>query len=144
MRSQDGWTRLLEIAGTALVWLTLLSPLGFSLIRLSQGGRFLFDYLISAELFRLALAGGLLLLWAALRARTGLSGVAWSLGVAVGALVGSQVLAVVTGLASGAREAEGWRWALVNAGLAIYVLALVVLGVIGCSVGQEDWWQGAE
>ncbi len=61
----------------------------------------LFDYLMPSELF--PLAGGLLLLWAALRARTGVGRVAWSLGIAVGALAGSQVLAVVTGLASGAR-----------------------------------------
>lgn len=89
----------------------------------------LFDYLMPAELFPLALAGGLLLLWAALRARTGVGRVAWSLGIAVGAMAGSQVLAVVTGLASGAREAVGWRLVLVIAGLALYILALGVIGV---------------
>jgi hypothetical protein len=125
------WTRVLAIVGNVLIWLTLLSPVLFALMRLSSGGRFMFDYLMPAELFPLALAGGLLLLWAALRARAGVARVAWSLGIAVGALVASQGFAVVTGLASGAQEAEGWRWALVIAGLGICVLALVVLGLTG-------------
>ncbi|MHB1317477.1 MAG: hypothetical protein ACYCYF_02540 [Anaerolineae bacterium] len=137
MRASDRWTRVLAVAGCVLVWLTLSSPLLFSLMRLSRGGRFLFDYLMPAELFPLALAGGLLLLWAALRSQSSVARVAWSLGVAAAALVGSQGLAVVTGLASGAQEAEGWRWALVIAGLAIYILALVALGLVGARMTRD-------
>ena len=38
---------------------------------------------------------------------------------------------LVTGLASGRTEPTGWPWALVLASLALYVLALVVLGIGG-------------
>ena len=45
--------------------------------------------------------------------------------------MGGQVLASVTRLASGETEPVGWPWALVLASLAIYSLALVVMGVGG-------------
>jgi hypothetical protein len=134
--TRSKWTRVLAVAGCVLVWLTLLSPLVFALMRVARRGPFRVDYLMPAELFPLALAGGLLLLWAALRARSGVARVAWSLGIAVAALVASQVLAVVTGLASGAQEAEGWRWALVIAGLGIYVLALGALALTGVRMSR--------
>jgi hypothetical protein len=51
--------------------------------------------------------------------------------IAVGLLVGGQVLAVVTGLASGETEPAGWWWALVLASIVVYSLALVVIGVGG-------------
>jgi hypothetical protein len=46
-------------------------------------------------------------------------------------LVGGQVLAVVTGLASGETELTGWWWALVLASIVVYSLAVVVVGVGG-------------
>jgi len=62
-----------------------------------------------AELFPAALVGGGSLLWAALRVRLCRRLIGWGLGVAIGLLVGGQVLAVVTGLASGETEpAEAW------------------------------------
>lgn len=84
---KDGLTKILAVAGTVLVVLPLLAPLVFALVAFTHRRRFLFDYLMPAELFGLVLAGGLLLLW--------------------GALVLSQGLAVLSGLASGAREASG-------------------------------------
>lgn len=90
-----------------------------------------FDWLMPAELFVVALVGGGALLWAAIRARSRRALIGWSLGIAVVSLVGSQALAVVTGLASGATEPAGWPWALVVALLALYSLALVAMGVGG-------------
>jgi hypothetical protein len=84
-----------------------------------------------AELFPFALAGGLLLLWAAIRARACLKLIAWGLGIAVGMLVGGQALAVVTGLASGETEPAGLPWALVLGSLIAFTLALVAVGVGG-------------
>jgi peptidoglycan/LPS O-acetylase OafA/YrhL len=92
---------------------------------------FRFDYLMPAELFPATLVGGGLLIWAALRARSRRRLIGWGLGIAVGLLVGGQVLAVVTGLASGETEPAGWWWALVLASIVIYTLALVVIGVGG-------------
>jgi hypothetical protein len=67
-----------------------------------------------------------LLLWAAIRARSQQRLIGWSLGTGVGLLVAGQVLAVVTGLASGETEPTGWQWILVLASLAIYSLAVLV------------------
>jgi hypothetical protein len=92
---------------------------------------FRFDYLMPAELFPVALAGGLLLIWAALRARSRQRLIGWGLVIAAGLLVGGQALAVVTGLASGETEPVGLWWALVLASLVIYTLALVDMGVGG-------------
>jgi hypothetical protein len=73
----------------------------------------------------------LLLLWAAIRAHSRRAVIGGGLGAAVGLLVAGQVLAVVTGLASGAAEPTGWRWALVVGSLIAYILALIAVGVGG-------------
>ena len=131
MEKKDAFTRILVIAGIVLVWFPLLAPILFMLAGLIRSGRFRFDYLMPAELFPFALAGGLILLWAALRANIWVKLIAWGLGGAVFLLVGSQGLALVTGLANGTTEPGGWAWALVVAALVGFVLALVAVGVGG-------------
>jgi hypothetical protein len=131
MEKKDGFTKGLAITGTALVWFPILAPIVLAFVALATMGQFLFDYLMPAELFPSALLGGTLLVWAAIRERSRLGLVAWGLGGAAGLLVGTQALAVVTGLASGASEPSGWRWALVTGGLVAFVAALIVLGIGG-------------
>lgn len=95
-------------------------------------GRILrFAYLMPAELFPAALAGGGLLLWAARRRRARGGQIGLALAGAAVLLVGGQALAVISGLASGEREAAGVWWALVLASLVGYNLALVLLGIGG-------------
>ncbi len=131
MGKRDILTKILAIAGTALVWLPILMPVMFSLWRWIQAGKFRLDYLMPAELFPIALSGAGLLLWAALRARSNRRLIGWGLVISAGLLIGGQILAVVTGLASGETEPGGWQWALVLATLLIYSLALVVIGIGG-------------
>jgi len=131
MKKMDNLTKVLAVVGTVLVWFPILVPILLSLNAFVAKHVFQFDYLIPAELFPVALAGGGLLVWAALRARMYRRIIGWSLGTAVGMLVISQVLAVLTGLASGETEPVGWRWILVLGSLGIYSLALVVMGVGG-------------
>lgn len=131
MEKNDVLSKILALAGTVLVWLPLLAPALFAVMRLIRAGRFLFDYLMPAELFPAVLLGGLLLLGAALRARSHRRLIGWSLGLAVVLLFGGQGLAVITGLASGATEPVGWPWALVIAAFIGYTLAVVALGVGG-------------
>jgi hypothetical protein len=126
-----GITKGLALAGTTLIWLPLLAPLLLALAALLMTGRWLFDYLMPAELFLVALAGGGLLLWAALRAQARRWLIATGLGGAAALLVGSQALAVVTGLATGETAPGGWAWAAVLAALAGYALALGATGVGG-------------
>ena len=140
MKTTNTLTKVLAIIGTVLVWLTLLSPfilwLLFSAWRGSISFRY-FDYLMPAELFLVALVGGLLLVWAALRARRYRLLIGCSLGLAVLALVGGQGLAVLTGLASGEIGQDSWQWVLVLATLGVYWLALVGLGVGGVLLWRD-------
>ena len=134
MEKKGVFTKAPAMAGTVLVWLPILAPFFFALMVSVRARVPLFDhfdYLMPAELFPVALAGGGLLLWAALRARSRRGLIGGGLASAVVLLVGSQALAVVTGLASGETAPTGWQWALVVALLALYVLALVVMGVGG-------------
>jgi len=124
-------TKILAIAGTVLAWFPILAPILLSAISSIADQVFRFDYLMPAELFPFALGGGVLLLWAALWARAQRMLIGWGLGIAAGMLVGGQVLAVATGLASGERGPAGWQWMLVLASLVIYSMALVAMGVGG-------------
>ena len=137
MEKNDTLTRVLATIGTALAWFPVLAPIALSLTLLIVRRTFRFDYLMPAELFAVALVGGGLLMWAALRARSRRGLVGWSLAIAVGSLVGSQALAVVTGLASGDTEPVGWPWALVLGLIAVYWLALIAVGIGGALLMRD-------
>jgi hypothetical protein len=130
-------TKILAIAGTVLVWFPILAPVLLGAISFMADGIFRFDYLMPAELFPSILVGGGLLIWAAIRARLQLKVIAWGFGIAVLGLFGSQGLAVLTGLASGANEATGWRLVLVAGLLAVYGLAVIVIGVGGILLWRD-------
>ena len=131
MEKKGVFTKILAIGGTVLVWFPILAPVLLSVGFTIRSGRFRLDYLMPAELFPVALVGALMLLWAAIRARSQRKLIGWGLGCAVVLLVGSQLLAVITGLASGEIEPVGWPWALTLGGIIGYALALVVIGVGG-------------
>jgi hypothetical protein len=131
MKDKNVFTKILAILGTVLVWLPILAPVLFSAVTLFRAGIFRFDYLMPAEFFMVALIGGALLVWAALRARTRRGLICWGIGIAAVMLVGGQELAVVSGLASGRIGPSGVWWTLVIASLVIYSLALVLTGVGG-------------
>jgi len=124
-------TRLLAIVGTVLVWIPILFTVLTSIAGTISSRVFRFDYLMPAELFPVAFVGALLLLWAALRARSHQQLIGWGLGGAVVFLGGGQLYAVASGLASGATEPTGWPWALVIASIALYSLALIEMGIAG-------------
>lgn len=131
MINRNTFTKALAIIGTILAWLPIQAPIILSAIRLIQTGQFQFDYLIPAELFPLAMIGGGLLIWAAIRARVWLKLISWSLGLAAFFLVASQAVAIYSGLATGAIPATGWQWVLVVALLVGYIIAVLVMGVGG-------------
>ena len=64
MKNQNLLTKVLAVVGTILVWFPILAPVVLGIAALFTRGRFLFDFLMPAELFPFALAGSLLLLWA--------------------------------------------------------------------------------
>jgi hypothetical protein len=130
-------TKVLAIVGTALVWLPILAPVVLTVPGFMIEHRLLFDYLMPAELFPVALVGGGLLMGAALRARSRRGLVGGGLGVAAGSLVGGQALAVAAGFASGDVEPAGWLFALVVGSIAVYSLALVAIAVGGALLVRD-------
>lgn len=131
MNKNGTLTKILAVVGTVLVWLPILAPLLLGLVSLAVDGIFRLDYLMPAELFLLVLAGGAGLIWAAFRARAHLALIAGSAITAIIALVGSQFVAVITGLASGETAIGGWAYYLVLAIFAIYILSVMAMGVGG-------------
>jgi len=124
-------TKVLAVVGTVLVWVPIVFTLAIAVSGSISERALRFDYLLPAELFPVALMGSLLLLWAALRARSQQKIIALGLGAMLVFLIGGQVIAVFTDLASGAAEPTGWPWALVLASLALYSLALIATGIAG-------------
>ena len=130
MAKKDRFTKILAIAGTVFVWLPILAPVVFAVIRFIQARRVMFDYFIPAELFPVVLVGSGLLLWAAIRARSRRGIIGWSLGLIVGLLVASMAVAQVTGLDSAA-DPGGWQMALVLILFAGFWLALLGIAIGG-------------
>lgn len=124
-------TKILTIVGTVLVWLPIAAPLMFGLLHSLGSGRLLIDFLMPAELFPVVLLGSGLLLWAALRVRSYHKLFGWALGIGITALVSSQAIAMVTGLASGDIEQTGWQFVLVLSVFSLYDLCVVIIGIGG-------------
>ena len=134
MEKKSVFTKILAIAGTILVWLSILAPVFFSMILFIQRHVLHFDFLMTAELFPVTLAGVGLLLWASWRAHTSQRLIVWGIALATFMLVGGAVIARITGLATGETEPAGWQWALVLASIAGYTLALIIIGLGGISL----------
>jgi hypothetical protein len=131
MHKKNVLTKILAIAGTILVWLPVIALVVIIGSVLLRRGEFHVDYLIPAELFPVFLGGGLLLLWAAIRAKRYRLWIGAGL-VAVGVLiVTGQAIALLTGLATGETERGGWQWALVLGAIILYDLVVIVVGVGG-------------
>jgi|WetSurSiteA1Bulk_404760.scaffolds.fasta_scaffold60248_1 hypothetical protein len=130
MNRENEITKVLAIIGLVLVWFTILAPLVLAIISLVSGGGFRLDYLMPAELFIVALVGGLSLIWAALRSRLYMKWIQWAFGIAFITLLGGATLAEVTGLAAGISGSEGWLPVAIGLIIA-YDLALIALGVGG-------------
>ncbi len=131
MEKRGPLTKILAIAGTVLVWLPIVAPLLLSVPHFIRARVLMVDYLMPAELFPIVLVGGILLIWAALRARAQRALIVGGLGAAVALLVGAQVLAEVTGLASGEMEPAGIWWALVVASFVLFIVGVLAVGVGG-------------
>jgi hypothetical protein len=131
MEKEPILTKVLAVIGTVLVWFPIVATVALSVVGSIQSQIFRFDYLLPLELFPVALVGGGALLWAAFRARSRRGLIAWGFGIVAGMLIGGQVLAVTSGLASGQTEPTGWIWILLLVSIGIYWLGLVELGIAG-------------
>jgi hypothetical protein len=129
MGKKDTLSKILAIVGTVLVWIPILAPVIFGFASLGMDGTFRFDYLMPAELGILVFAGGVLLLWAAIRARSRLGIVAWGFGIAAGSIA---ILMAFGEVMPGSLE-----WAIVIGLLIAYSLAIVVMGVGGVLLSRD-------
>lgn len=137
MRKNNISIRILAITGTVLLFLPVLTTfLTGTFISIARH-RLRVDYLMPAELGLLAIIGGGLLLLAAILSRTHLKQILLIYLLMIIMLVGSQAIAVWTGLASGAREATGWPFTLVIGMLVVYALLTVVLGLAGVQLSKD-------
>jgi len=137
MENKDVFTKIMTVLGTILIWFPVLAPFILGLASLIRDGQFLFDYLMPAELFVSALIGGILLLWASMRAHLYRKLIGWGLGIAVILLFGGQALSVVTGLASGETEPTPMLIVLVLTPILIYAVSLAVVGIGGILLARD-------
>ncbi len=131
MNKKNVFTKILAITGTRLTWIPILFTVITSIIGTIANRTFLFDFLMPAELFPIALVGSLLLFWASWRAHSYLKPIGWGLFTMIVFLFGGQAIAVVTGLASGATPPTSWAFALVVSTIILYSLALIETGITG-------------
>ena len=130
-------TKSLVIAGVLLTWFPILAPLITAVMGSISEPSFRFDFMMPAELGVLAILGSGLLLWAAIRLRSMIKPIAWSLAIMVILLLGSQALAVASGLASGARAPSDAMFYLVTGMLMMYSLILVIPAILGTRLLRE-------
>ena len=143
MEKKDGLTKILAIFGTVLIWFPVLAPFLAGMGLFIRSGMFRFDYLMPAELFPSALLGGVILLWAAVRAHSRQKLIGWGLTLAAALLFGGQEIAGITGLASGRTEPTPLLMALVLTPIMIYALLLAVIGVGGAQLVRDLFKQRA-
>ncbi len=131
MNQKDNFTKILAVFGTLFVIIPVLAPIVFSIIFLISRGLFRIDYLMPAELFPAVLIGSGLLIWAAVRARARRGLIIASFAVGIVLLFGGQLLAVATGLASGATEPTGFWWAFTLGTIIAFDLAVAATSIGG-------------
>lgn len=131
MNKKIVWARILAIIGTVLVWFPILAMLVTGIVGSIISKTFRMDYLIPAELFPAVGVGSVILIIAAFLARSQRKWIIWGFVAMILSLVGGQVLASVSGLASGRIEAEGVWWVLVLALLGLYAVLVIFMGIGG-------------
>jgi hypothetical protein len=123
-------TKSLVITGVLLTWFPILATLVTAVLASIIEQSFLFDFLMPAELGSFAILGSVLLLWAAIRMRSMVKPIAWSLVLMIILLFGSQALAIASGLASGERPPSDAMFYLVTGMLMLYSLILVIPAIL--------------
>jgi hypothetical protein len=120
--------------GTLGISAVLLLPVVFAVTRYFQSGYFNFDWLLPMELAPLVLVFGLLLFWAAVRAKSHSRPIAWGMLIAIVMLIASMAYAVWSGLASGETEAAGTPWMIATAIITLSEFGMLITAISGFSL----------
>ena len=129
MEKKDVLSKIFVIVGTVLVWFPILAPVVLGFVSLGMDGIYRFDYLMPAELGIFVFAGGVLLIWGAIRTRIRQRIIAWGLGLAAGSI------AVL--MAFGDVEPGSLEWGIVVGLLATYSMAIVGMGIGGLLLWKD-------
>lgn len=124
-------TITLAIVGNILIWGPILFLIFISIGETIADQTLRFDYLMLAELFPFILIGNILLLWAAIRINWKIKIMTWELLLLIIFLFSSQIIAIISGLASGRTEPAGWAWVIVLICIALYNLSVIIIGISG-------------
>jgi hypothetical protein len=134
MKNNGLFSKVLAIAGTALVWYLIPAlALIYSGIFITDYA-FRFQYLVPWAPLPLELVGGALLFWAARRAQIQLRLIGWGLGIAVFVQVVENLVSlvyIVQMLVTGLSGLPPLPWMFILARPIIYWLALVAIGIGG-------------
>ncbi len=125
------------VTGSVLLWVPIGLMVVTAIIRSVSAGKLLMDYFMPAELFFLVLAGWVLLIIGSVLSQKMRVPVVIIGAAALVLLFGSQMIAVVSGLASGIIPTEGPIWYLVLGMLILYDLLVIVLGILGIRLSYE-------
>lgn len=128
-------TKVAATVGTIMLWFPILAPVLLTGIVLVSKRVFLFDYLMPAELFPIALIGAGLLFWAASQAHFPKKLIGWGICVAALSLLSGQVFAMVTGAVSGAMNT--WQLIFIYGTIALYTVSILVIGTLGVQLLQK-------
>lgn len=124
-------TKIFTISGTVLLWAPILFMFLTAIVGSIIGKEFLFDYLMLAELFPIIALGLVLLVLASIISHMFRKWFGWGSVAALVALASGQILAVASGLASGAMAPSGIIFAVVIASIVVYNLVVVALAILG-------------
>lgn len=127
MEKNQKIAKILGIIGMVLVWFPILATIMTSPIVSNISQKFRVDYLLPAELFPIALLGGILLFVAAWLSKSRKFIFGLLLGLKIFFFLGIVIVAQVTGLASGERASGDWATVLTMGMLGAYILCLFLL-----------------
>ncbi|MPM07914.1 hypothetical protein SDC9_54225 [bioreactor metagenome] len=130
MENKSLFTKILAVSGAVLVWIPILFTLITGILGSISMGKMSIDYLMPAEMFLFALAGAVLLLWAAVRSKLCLKRIAVGFVAMPVFMIAAQAIASMSGMASGNNPSEGLPLAAVITMLVLYTLALIYLCVV--------------
>ena len=119
------------VIGTGFVWLPVILMLVTGIMGSFVANQFLMDYLLPAELFLMEVIGCILLISGSILANILKKTIIIISIVIVVVVPGSQFIAVMSGLASGAMGPNGWIFFLVLGLIFVYDILVVVTGILG-------------
>ncbi len=133
-KQKSALSKIFALSGTVLLWAPIAFMLVTAVVVGIESGLFNLDFLMLAELLPIIALGLILLILAGILSRSYIKWFGWGTGAALASLAGGQLLAVASGLASGAAPRSGLAFGVVIASIAVYNLVVVALAVLGISL----------